>query len=303
LLSFRRPSGLRNLLLIFLLALTGCAEKPAPDELVMIIESSPGNLDPRVGTDAQSERISKLIFGSLLRRDEHFELQPDLAERWEIRDPLTYVFHLRRGVRFHDGRALTARDVKFTLDSVRDGSLRTAKASTYRLVASVEAPDDHTVIVRLKEPYAPLLWNLADGAFGVVPDRSGADLNRRPIGSGPFRFVSMQQDSDVVIERNDGYWGAKPNVRRIRFSVVPDTTTRVLELEKGSADIAINALTSDMVERIRAQDFAGQHLHVPGHEPEGPAARRRARAPGAGARHRPAAADPLSVARPRAPCG
>ena len=220
----------------------------------MIIESSPGNLDPRVGTDAQSERISKLIFGSLLRRDEHFELQPDLAERWEIRDPLTYVFHLRRGVRFHDGRALTARDVKFTLDSVRDGSLRTAKASTYRLVASVEAPDDHTVIVRLKEPYAPLLWNLADGAFGVVPDGSGADLNRRPIGSGPFRFVSMQQDSDVVIERNDGYWGAKPNVRRIRFSVVPDTTTRVLELEKGSADIAINALTSDMVERIRAQD-------------------------------------------------
>ena len=244
---------MRNLLFVLLLGLIGCAEKPAPDELVMIIESSPGNLDPRVGTDAQSERIGKLIFNSLVRRDEHFELQPELAERWEIRDPLTYIFHLRRGVTFHDGRALTARDVKFTLDSVRDGSLRTAKASTYRFVDRVDIAGEYAVIIRLKEPYSPLLWNLSDGALGIVPQGSGADFNRNPVGSGPFRFVSMQQDSDVVIQRNDAYWGAKPRVQRIRFAVVPDTTTRVLELEKGSADVAINALTSDMVERIRAQ--------------------------------------------------
>src|SRR4029079_2233143 len=101
-----------------LFALAGCSRsRPHPNTLVMIIESSPTNLDPRVGTDAQSERISKLIFDSLVRRDEHFQLQPALAERWEIPDPQTYIFHLRQGVRFHNGQPLTARDVKWTFDS------------------------------------------------------------------------------------------------------------------------------------------------------------------------------------------
>ena len=118
----------------------------------MIIESSPTNLDPRVGTDAQSERIDELLFDALVHRDEHFNLQPWLAERWEIPDPLTYVFHLRRGVRFHDGRPLTARDVKWTFDSILNGSVRTAKAGTYRFVDHIDAPDDATVIFHLKEP-------------------------------------------------------------------------------------------------------------------------------------------------------
>src|SRR5215469_8051542 len=93
-------------------ALLSCSHSPAPQTLVMIIESSPTNLDPRIGTDAWSERIDMLLFDSLVRRDEHFNLQPRLAERWEIPDPQTYVFHLRRGIRFHDGSPLTARDVK-----------------------------------------------------------------------------------------------------------------------------------------------------------------------------------------------
>ena len=99
------------------LALTSCASKPDPNTLVMIIESSPTNLDPRVGLDAQSERIDDLIFDDLLTRDAHLNVAPGLAERWDIPDPLTYVFHLHRGVKFHDGRPLTARDVKWTFDS------------------------------------------------------------------------------------------------------------------------------------------------------------------------------------------
>jgi peptide/nickel transport system substrate-binding protein len=213
----------------------------------MIIESSPANLDPRVGTDAQSERIYKLLFDALLRRDEHFNVQPWLAERWEIPNPLTYVFHLRRGVLFHDRRPLTSRDVKWTLDSILGGRIRTPKASTFRFVERIDTPDESTVIIRLKEPYSTLLWNLSDGAIGIVPYGSGDELNRAPVGSGPFRFVSMQQDKEVVIERNDAYWGVRPNIARVRFAVVPDTTTRALELRKGSADAAINALTADMV--------------------------------------------------------
>ncbi len=217
----------------------------------MIIESSPTNLDPRVGLDAQSERIDELIFDALVRRDEHFSLQPSLAERWEIPDPLTYIFHLRRDVHFHDGRQLTARDVKWTLDSLLSGKLISPKASTYNSVASVDTPDDWTVILHLSRPYASLLWNLADGAFGVVPYGSGGDFSQQPIGSGPFRFVSARQDRDVVIERNDSYWGAKPKLPRVRFMVVPDETTRALELRKGSGDVLINALTADTVHALQ----------------------------------------------------
>ena len=235
------------------LLLASCTSNPSRDTLVMIIESSPANLDPRVGTDAQSERIDELIFDALLKRDEHFNLQPALAERWEITDPLTYVFHLRHGVKFSDGRPLTSRDVKWTLDSIRNGSIITPKASTFRYVQSVEVRDDFTVVVHLSEPYAALLWNLSDGAIGIVPAGSGADFNRNPVGSGPFRLVSMAQDKEVVLERNPNYWGEPAHVQRLRFAVVPDTTTRALELRKGSADVEINALTADMVATIEAR--------------------------------------------------
>jgi len=229
-------------------SLFGCArQKPDPNTLVMIIESSPANLDPRVGIDAQSERIDELLFDALVRRDEHFNLQPWLAESWQIPDPLTYVFHLRHGVRFHDGRPLTARDVKWTFDSILDRTMRTTKTGTYRFVDHIDAPDDWTVIFHLKEPWAALLWNVADGAIGIVPSGSGPDFGSHPVGSGPFRFVSARQDQDVVIARNDQYWGRPPQVARVRFSVVPDTTTRALELRKGSADVAINSLSADMV--------------------------------------------------------
>ena len=229
------------------LPLLSCSQAPDPNTLVMIIESSPTNLDPRVGIDAQSERIDALIFDDLLDRDEHLNVTPALAERWEIPDPLTYIFHIRHGVKFHDGRPLTSRDVKWTFDSMLQGKIRTTRAAAYRYVDHVEAPDDSTIVFRMKEPYSTLLWNLSDGAMGIVPYGTLTEMTTHPVGSGPFRFVSAEQDKEVVVERNDAYWGDKPRVPRVRFAVVPDTTTRALELRKGSADIASNALTSDMV--------------------------------------------------------
>lgn len=234
-------------LLILSLLLTSCARKPEPDTLVMIIESSPTNLDPRVGLDAQSERIDGLLFDNLLSRDEHLSVKPGLAERWEIPDPTTYVFHLRKGLRFSDGSPLTSRDVKWSFDSLLQGKIRSTKAATYRSVDHIDAPDDYTVIFHLKQPWAALLWNVAGGGgMGIVPYGSGAETSRHPVSSGPFRFVSAEQDKEVVIERNDNYWGDKAKLARVRFAVVPDTTTRALELRKGSADLEINALTPDM---------------------------------------------------------
>ena len=224
-----------------------CSNRPAPETLVMIIESSPTNLDPRVGLDAQSERIGELIFDALLKRDEHFNVTPGLAESWEMPDPLTYIFHLRHGVHFHDGRALTSRDVKWTFDSLLQGKIRSTKSAVYRYVDRIDASNEFTVTFRLKEPFAALLWNLSEGAIGIVPYGALDETTRHPIGSGPFRFISAETDKEVVLERNVDYWGQKARLKRIRFAVVPDTTTRALELRKGSADIAINAINFDMV--------------------------------------------------------
>lgn len=229
----------------------------------MLIENSPTNLDPRVGLDAQSERIDDLIFDDLLSRDEHLNVQPQLADSWEILDPLTYIFHLHHGVKFHDGRPLTSRDVKWTFDSLLQGKVLSTKSSAYRFVDRVEAPDDYTVIFRLKEPFATLLWNLSDGAMGIVPFGSGPEISSHPIGSGPFRFVSAEQDKEVVIERNEDYWGNKAQLNKVRFAVVPDATTRALELRKGSADIAINAFAGDMVSALEREPSL-EIMHAPG---------------------------------------
>jgi peptide/nickel transport system substrate-binding protein len=224
-----------------------CSHKPDPNTLVMLIESSPTNLDPRVGIDGQSERIDGLIFDYLLSRGNDLDITPSLAERWEIPDPLTYIFHLHHGVIFHDGRPLSSRDVKWTFDSLLTGKIRSPRAATYRLVDHIDAPDDYTVIFHLKEPYTPLLWNLSTGAVGIVPYGSGTGITTHPVGSGPFKFISAETDKEVIVERNDDYWGEKPKLPRVRFAVIPDATTRALELRKGSGDATINALTPDTV--------------------------------------------------------
>jgi peptide/nickel transport system substrate-binding protein len=251
-LHYARPSLARTLVAILclvpaLVCLVSCWSRPDPNTLVMIIESSPTNLDPRVGIDGVSERIDNLMFDDLLDRDEHLNVVPALAERWEIPDPRTYVFHLHPGVKFHNGAALTARDVKWTFDSLLQGKIRSTKSAAFRLVDQVEARDDLTVVFHLKEPFATLLWNLSDGAIGIVPNGTLDEMSQHPIGSGPFRFVSAEPDKEVVIERNPEYWRGTARIERVRFAVVPDINTRALELRKGSADIVMNALTPDMV--------------------------------------------------------
>lgn len=246
-----RPPGRSIFMLVVLVgcvALFSCSKKPPADTLVMIIESSPTNLDPRIGVDAFSERIDSLIFDDLLTRSENLSVAPGLADSWETPDPLTYVFHLHHGVKFHDGRALTSRDVKWTFDSLLQHTIRSAKAGPYRFVDHIDAPDDFTVVFHMKEPDASLLWNLSDGAIGIVPQGAGDAMTQHPIGSGPFKFVSAETDRNVILERNDDYWSGKPKLRRVRFAVVPDGTTEALELRKGSCDLSINSyITPDMV--------------------------------------------------------
>ena len=239
---------------------TGCRGRVQdPSSVTMIIESSPNNLDLRQGTDAQSERVGGLIFDALVKKDDHYNLQPWLATSWEQPDALTWVFHLRDGVRFHDGRPLEAADVVYTIESLIDGSLVTAKGGSFAAVDRAEARDRLTVVVHMKRPDAGLLFNVSDGLFGVVPRDAGKDFGLHPVGSGPFRFVSAVQDRDVILTRNDAYWAGAPavpagahRIERVRFQVVPDTITSALELKKGSADLASNVVTLDMVHELES---------------------------------------------------
>jgi peptide/nickel transport system substrate-binding protein len=237
-----------------LMPLAGCKPK-ANDErtLKFLIESSPNNLDLRQGTDAQSERVGELIYDSLVRKDEHFNLKPWLATNWERPDALTWVFHLRSDVRFHDGKLMDAGDVAWSIRSMTDGTLITAKGGAFADVTSVSVRDPLTVVLKTSKPEASLLFNLSDGLFGVVERGAGRQEGLHPVGTGPFKFVSQVQDKDVVVERNAAYWAGAPKIQRVDFAVVPDTITAALEMRKGSGDVESNVLTADMVHALERE--------------------------------------------------
>ncbi len=243
----------QSFLLLFVLAGCGHRNTNDPSSLIFLIESNPTNLDPRYATDSQSQRIDGLLFSSLLERDDQMNFRGDLAESWSTPDPLTYIFHLRSGVHFHNGRPLTSGDVKYTFESILNPATRSPKRGAFRMIASIDTPDTATVIFHLSEPYASFLWNLARPAVGIIPHDAGADFSRHPIGSGPFRFVSQSQDEEVIVERNSDYFRGAPQLARVRFRVVPDAVVRALELRKGSADIEMSSLSPDMIPELAKQ--------------------------------------------------
>jgi peptide/nickel transport system substrate-binding protein len=248
----------RTILALFLILLTfllpGCATETSADPgmVTIALDQPPENLDPRVAQIASSQRMDFLLFNSLVKKNEQLEIVPDLAVSWDMPDPRTYIFHLRNDVKFHDGRPLTSKDVVFTFRSILDGSIFTAKGGhPYNLIDTIEAPDDYTVVFKLKEVFTPFLWNLARGGIGIVPEGSGEEFRQHPIGSGPFVFDHYFQDQEVVMKRNDDYFEEKAGVSGLRFKIVPEAVVQALELRKGSADITLNVLTPDMIETLK----------------------------------------------------
>jgi peptide/nickel transport system substrate-binding protein len=262
-----RPSVF--VIVLFLLCVGGCRHGKNAGErgtVNFLIESGPTNLDPRIGTDSFSEHLDGLIFDSLVAHDQRLNVVPDLAQKWDTPDPLTYVFHLRNGVRFHDGRPLTSADVKFTFDSILSGAVKTAKAGSFRIVESIDTPDAATAVFHLREPYASFLWDLTKPGIGIVPQGSGTQIGKHPIGTGPFHFVSATTDEEIVLERNPTYFGGAPDIPRVRFRIVPDAIVRALELRKGTGDVTVNSLSTDMVvgfqqdPSVTVEDQAGTAL-------------------------------------------
>jgi len=178
------------------------------------------------------------------------DYEGDLASSWQTPDDRTIVFTLRDGLKFHDGRPLSATDVKFTYDSLMAPEFPSPKKSGYATVSSIEAPDAKTVIFRLKEPNGGIFDNLT---VGIVPVGADAAVYKtKPIGAGPYKLVENLPDERVSLEAFDGYHRGKPSIGRIDFRIIPDTTTRMLELERGSVSLAINSLPLDSVGKFES---------------------------------------------------
>ena len=236
------PRSLTFIAFITLLILAAaCVTKNKTDELVMLLESKVTTFDPRNSTESSDARIQQLLFNGLTKKNEKFEPVGDLAESFESSpDYKTWTFKLRQGVKFHNGRPLTAADVKYTFDTLVQGKLKKAGELTRdNNLAMIEAPDVNTVIFRCNNAL-PGFANLIL-PIGIIPEGSAETQAKSPVGTGPFKFVSYASDQEIILAANENYFGGPSTVKTLKVKIVPDNTTRDAELRSGSGDLAINA--------------------------------------------------------------
>lgn len=196
-----------------------------------------------VTSDAASHDAASYIFNGLVRYNKNIELEGELAERWEIApDGRRITFHLRKGVKWHDGAPFTSADVLFTYRKMIDPRTPTAYAEDFRQVKRAYAPDPYTFVVEYEKPFAPALasWGMSilpRHLLEKYPDISRSPLNKeRPIGTGPYRFVEWKPGQRVVFEANPDYFEGKPYIARVITRVIPDQAAMFLELKSGGID-------------------------------------------------------------------
>jgi len=232
--------------IVFLASCKPSSNPGPPGSLIAGIESYPLQLDPRYATDANSVRIGNLIYNALLRADAHGELRPELAESWRMLDDATYVFDLRQGVSFHDGRPLTAADVKFTYESILDAGNRSPKRGPLGVLGSIEQTGAYGLKFHLRALHAPFVEQFT---LGIVPAGSppAHEAERPPAGSGPFMLDRMEPGEKVALKANPRYWNGRPRLAALEFRNVPDAVVRALEFKKGTIDFMQNDLEPDML--------------------------------------------------------
>ena len=227
----------------------GCSDRPewSRDTLVVGMVSAPNNIDPRYGLDAASLRAAQVMFNGLVRFDEKANLVPDLGESWEQPDDTTYVFHLRRGVTFHNGEPCTAEDVAYTFRSILDLHSRSPRRETYKVIEEIKVVDRHTVKFTLKEPFAPFLASMTGRILPKAAEKMGEQFASHPIGTGPFKFKHLIPDQEIVFEAFENYYEGPPRLRKLVFKFIPDDTTRLLEFKRGTIQFTQNTIPPDMV--------------------------------------------------------
>ena len=234
------------------------------------LSDNPVTLDPALFTDVNSDGVARRVFNTLVKLDANLRPAPDLAESWRSSaDGLTLTFRLRNGVRFHNGREMVADDVRYSLERLlRDetashrawlaepiaGALELREGKT-RSLAGLETPDPHTVILHLREPFGPILYYLAMGNAAIVPReeipvRDGVPFGRRPVGTGPFRFVSWRDNEQVALARNDEYFAGPAKLAGLRFRVIKEPLVAYQEYLAGGLEHC--AVPEGLLENVRS---------------------------------------------------
>ncbi len=233
------------------------ARKSVDKTLNQLVWGSIGDavyLNPILYQDGASGTIVGLVFDGLLRYDKDYQLEGALAESWEIEtgEKPVITFHLRRGVKWHDGEPFSAEDVKFTFDKIMDEKTNTVRRSSYERVEELKVIDPFTVEVRYKEPYAP---GLATWGMGILPkhiledeDINTTSFNRAPVGTGPFRFEKWVSDEQIEVVAFDDHWEGRPLLDRIIYRIIPERALMEMELLTGGVDLA--GVYPDQYERM-----------------------------------------------------
>ena len=245
--------SLRHPLFLLLSVCAACGpEKPASRTLTYYETYDPRSLDPAFSTDVPTGEMVTLVYDGLTQFDPHGEVRPGLADRWTPSpDGRRFVFHLRPGVRFHDGRALGAADVRASLLRVLDPATRGGRAwpllpvrgadafaaGTAPDVAGIAVLGDTAIAFELVEPLAVFPKFLAMPVTAIVPVPAPPDLGTRPVGTGAWRFVAWQHDDVLAFARNPDYWGGAPASESLTVRIIPEDLTRAAEFEAGRLSV------------------------------------------------------------------
>ncbi|MDI6823650.1 MAG: ABC transporter substrate-binding protein [Bacillota bacterium] len=251
------------LVLVSALFVGGCGKTPAeqakPTRFTYATGVEPESLDPANALNVGSTQVIMQVYEGLVCRDENLKVYPRLATSWDISpDKKVYTFHLREGVKFHDGTPFDAEAVKANLDRHLNLDKPTKNRQYYAMVESIVVKDHKTVEIRLKQPYGSFLELLAQPhAFIVSPQaiaELGEDLARRAVGTGPFVLKEWVPGSEVIMEANREYWGGKPEIDELVFKPVNEDGARVMMLESGQADM-ITYVPPAEIETLRQKGF------------------------------------------------
>ncbi|MDY6855334.1 MAG: ABC transporter substrate-binding protein [Thermodesulfobacteriota bacterium] len=222
--------------------------RPAGKTIVIGLESNPTNLDPRHATDANSYRLAQLLYNPLIKMDSQFHPVPDITKRFTQPDDTTYLFHLKEGIQFHDGKELTCKDVKYTFDCILNPALKSPHFGAFEKIDSIVCINKYSVQFILKEPFAPFLINLA--VIGIIPkddmQKSEGSSHSAPVGTGPFKLAEFLHDERIVLHANTDYFDGRPKLERITFKIIPDSTVRLLELSQGNVHLLQNNIPPDL---------------------------------------------------------
>lgn len=233
---------------------TSPAGKASADaSLTADLAGYPASLDPGLQYDTDSYSVYRNVFDQLLHRDASTgKIVPWLATSWKQKDAKTWVFTLRHGVKFSDGTPLTAADAAFSIQRILDPKLASQQNANFSAIASAKGSGD-TLTITTKYPSPTLLSYLT--TLSVVPMADvkkvgDSAFNLHPVGSGPYTFASSISGSQVVLERNDSWWGPKPQIKTVTFRAVPSVASRVADLKSGKADIA-DSMTPDSATQLK----------------------------------------------------